>query len=106
MVSRPQDATTLSTATTTFPAGLDIRASPIGLSENDRPTPRPRGTGKLLSSIQGTGLALLRIEHIMAAQKGTLRLEFETENEKLEKTKWVVSPWWPYWWPRRPPENK
>jgi transferase CAF17, mitochondrial len=61
------------------------------------PTPRPRRTGKLLTNTpQGVGLALLRVEHADAQQRGTVRLEFEAKGSK-----WELKSWWPDWWPRR-----
>lgn len=62
-------------------------------------TPKPRGTGKLLTSVQGVGLALLRLEQIAALQKGNLKLELESSSG--EKA-WAISPWWPDWWPHQP----
>jgi len=92
-----------------FPPSIDIRASIIRSSTDDRPTPRPRGTGKLLSSTQGVGLALLRLEHVEGAASGELRFgfEFEEEGEGEEKVKrsWGVTSWWPDWWPERPSEE-
>lgn len=79
-----------------FGGHSDIKA----VSANpDRQGPRPRGTGKLLSSHGGVGLALLRLEHVAAVERGDLQLEFEVADG--DKTyKWSVSPWWPHWWPR------
>jgi hypothetical protein len=86
--------------TPVFSPNLEIRASLIAASNDGRPTPRPRGSGKLLSTAQGVGLALLRLEHVERVHKGELKLEFEVENGE-EKKKWAVSPWWPHWWPRQ-----
>ncbi|TFK55742.1 Aminomethyltransferase folate-binding domain-containing protein [Heliocybe sulcata] len=81
-----------------FQPGLDIRASIIRSANDDRPTPRPRGTGKLLSSTQNVGLALLRLEHVEGWEKGDVNLSFE---EGDQKSGWSISPWWPDWWPRQ-----
>ncbi|KDQ64834.1 hypothetical protein JAAARDRAFT_145993 [Jaapia argillacea MUCL 33604] len=98
----PLESDTLPQNIPSFKSDVDIRASIIRAPEDDRPTPRPRGTGKLLSSTQGVGLALLRLEHVEGAKSGDLRLEFEAGEEKK---KWAVSPWWPDWWPRQPEEQ-
>lgn len=88
-----------------FPPTVDIRASIIHSQADDRPTLRPRGTGKLLSSTQGVGLALLRLEHVEGAARGELGLGFEfeegEEGMKVVK-KWGITSWWPDWWPTRP----
>ncbi|KAE9410419.1 Aminomethyltransferase folate-binding domain-containing protein [Gymnopus androsaceus JB14] len=67
----------------TFASDLDIRPSITSGGSG----PRPRGSGKLLSTSHGIGLALLRAEH----------LNFTSENG----TSWSVIPWWPEWWPQR-----
>ncbi|EPQ59268.1 Aminomethyltransferase folate-binding domain-containing protein [Gloeophyllum trabeum ATCC 11539] len=82
----------------TFQPGLDVRASVNHSPDDSRPMPRPRGTGKLLSSTQGVGLALLRLEHVEGWEKGDIGLSFE---EGEQKTNWSISPWWPDWWPRQ-----
>lgn len=74
----------------------DIKA--VSANPN-RQGPRPRGTGKLLSSRGGVGLALLRLEHVAGVEKGDLDLEFEVANGD-KTSKWSISPWWPDWWPR------
>jgi folate-binding protein YgfZ len=76
-----------------FTPGLDVKP----ISEGERKGPRPRGTGKLLSTTtQGVGLALLRLEHALAARAGELRLEV-TEPSTGEVYR--VTPWAPSWWP-------
>ncbi|PCH41382.1 Aminomethyltransferase folate-binding domain-containing protein [Wolfiporia cocos MD-104 SS10] len=79
-----------------LPQDRDIRAQLAALPEDAMPKPRPRGTGKLFSSVNGVGLALLRLEHVAAVEKGTASFEMETGDEK---TKYNVTHWWPDWWP-------
>lgn len=67
---------------------LDIKPVPISSG------PRPRGTGKLLCTHRGVGLALLRLEHVAGWERGNLKLELEDEGKK-----WEVRPRWPEWWP-------
>ncbi|KAJ7593385.1 Aminomethyltransferase folate-binding domain-containing protein [Mycena floridula] len=73
--------------------GLDIRARPV----ENRQVARPRGYGKLLTSVRGVGLALLRLEHLESVNAGDLRLELEGSEQPL-----YVSYWWPDWWPHPP----
>lgn len=72
--------------------GIEIR--PVVLKGN---TPRPRGSGKLLTSVQGVGLALLRLEHVEGVMQGNLQLQIDTNGKMM-----AVSPRWPSWWPRQP----
>ncbi|KZT12938.1 Aminomethyltransferase folate-binding domain-containing protein [Laetiporus sulphureus 93-53] len=91
------DTLTDSSPLPSFPPGVNIRMKHTTTPTDDTPRPRPRTTGKLHSSINGVGLALLRSEHVAAVEKEDAALEFEIgENEK---TKWTVTPWWPDWWP-------
>ncbi|KAJ7283717.1 Aminomethyltransferase folate-binding domain-containing protein [Mycena rebaudengoi] len=83
-----------------FPPGLDIRGASTQPANTDKPQPRPRGTGKLLDSIHGVGLALLRLEQVEAAEKGTLQFSLDVETDGDSST-WGVSHWRPEWWPRR-----
>ncbi|OCB87494.1 Aminomethyltransferase folate-binding domain-containing protein [Sanghuangporus baumii] len=55
--------------------------------------PRVRGTGKLLSSTEGVGLAIMRLEQVDLVEKGILKFRIGES--------WDVSHWWPDWWPRR-----
>ncbi|KAF9534855.1 Aminomethyltransferase folate-binding domain-containing protein [Crepidotus variabilis] len=80
-----------------FPTNIDIKPSAIDIKPAG---PRPRGSGKLLSTHNGLGLALLRLEHVAGWEKGILRLEFENDG-----VKWKVSPWRPEWWPQQPVEE-
>lgn len=65
------------------------------------PKPRPRGTGKLLSSIQGVGLALLRLEQVEAFEQDKARFTLTS----TEGQEWGMTPYWPDWWPQRPLEE-
>lgn len=79
-----------------FPLHCDIRPIRINPSSVDKHLPRPRGMGKLLSTCNQFGLALLRLEHVESASNGGLSFEIEDpEDAKI----WQVSPWWPTWWP-------
>ena len=72
----------------TFPVDLDVKPAPTPSNL------RPRGTNKLLSTQNGVGLALLRLEHLAGWEKGKWTLEFENKERK-----WEIKPWWPDWWP-------
>ncbi|KIM46253.1 hypothetical protein M413DRAFT_441333 [Hebeloma cylindrosporum] len=85
-----------------FPHNLDLK--PVSVNP-DRQGPRPRGTGKLLSTHKGVGLALLRMEHVSGVQQGDLRLEFEVSNAGDKTSTWIASPWWPDWWPQEPQQR-
>ncbi|KAJ7179929.1 Aminomethyltransferase folate-binding domain-containing protein [Mycena crocata] len=76
-------------------AGLDIR-SVITSTDQEKPQSRPRGNGKLLSSTNGLGLALMRLEQVEAAEQGRLAFTVEVETKT-----WGVSHWRPVWWPQR-----
>ncbi|KAJ7638754.1 Aminomethyltransferase folate-binding domain-containing protein [Roridomyces roridus] len=81
-----------------FASGLDIRAVPTGAGE---PRPKPRGNGKLLSSFNGMGLALLRLEQVEAAERGEVTFSMDVETDGTIST-WGVSHWRPDWWPVKP----
>ncbi|KAJ7744507.1 Aminomethyltransferase folate-binding domain-containing protein [Mycena maculata] len=83
-----------------FASGLDIRGVANQPTGHDNPTPRPRGNGKLLSSSNGLGLALLRLEQVEAAEQGKLAFSMDVETDGT-KVSWGVSHWRPDWWPRR-----
>ncbi|KAJ8502439.1 hypothetical protein ONZ45_g11753 [Pleurotus djamor] len=77
---------------TTFP---NIQPRVIRQPGDDRPIPRPRSAGKLLTNRCGLGLALLRLEHVAAAEKGATTLEINDDGKQMQ-----ITPWWPDWWPR------
>jgi len=84
------------------PPGLDIRAS-LTHAPGEGRVARPRGTGKLLSTVKGVGLALLRLEHVEGLEKGDLKFELfggEGSGSGNDDTPWLVTPWWPDWWPK------
>lgn len=84
----------------TFEAGRDIRVVPNKLEVEGTSKPRPRGTGKLLSSIHGVGLALLRLEHVDMVSKGEAAFEINVDaNGTGETSHWGATPWRPSWWP-------
>ncbi|KAI0301822.1 hypothetical protein B0F90DRAFT_1809932 [Multifurca ochricompacta] len=84
-----------------FTAGLNIHAS-VAHAPGEGRIARPRGTGRLLSTVRGVGLALLRLEHVEGLEKGNLKFELldgeagASDND----TRWLVAPWWPGWWPK------
>ncbi|KAL4241333.1 putative transferase CAF17, mitochondrial [Abortiporus biennis] len=83
---------------------LDIRTH-LQPATDGTPRPRPRGTGKLLTSEKGVGLALLRMEHVDAVMKGDAQLEIESSDGE-HKTNYGVTPWRPSWWPVTEPESE
>jgi folate-binding Fe-S cluster repair protein YgfZ len=82
--------------------GLDIRASRTHAPGEGR-VARPRGTGKLLSTVNEVGLALLRLEHVEGFERGDLKFELLRgevgASGNGHDTQWLVSPWWPDRWP-------
>ncbi|PFH51455.1 hypothetical protein AMATHDRAFT_74997 [Amanita thiersii Skay4041] len=91
---RPEDYVSPDPDAPSHPIGVEIR--PAVVPKEGLSAPRPRGAGKLLTSLQGVGLALLRLEHVEAVTKGNLQLQFENTGKT-----WTVSPWWPSWWPHQ-----
>ncbi|KDQ10010.1 hypothetical protein BOTBODRAFT_36633 [Botryobasidium botryosum FD-172 SS1] len=75
--------------------------SPSSSTESPAPRrPRPRGTGKLLTTIEhdggAVGLALMRLEHVEGVERGQLRMEIGS----LEgQGPWGVECLKPTWWP-------
>jgi len=92
-----------------FTPGLDIRASRTHAPGEGR-IARPRGTGKLLNTIKDVGLALLRLEHVEGLERGDLKFELQGEkvgaSDNGEDTPWLVTPWWPDWWPSKVEEGQ
>ena len=86
-----------------FTPGLDIRAS-LTHAPGEGRVARPRGTGKLLSTVNNVGLALLRLEHVEGLEKGDLKFELLSgevgASGNGDGTSWLVTPWWPDWWPK------
>jgi len=86
-----------------FTPGLDIRAS-LTHAPGEGRVARPRGTGKLLSTVNNVALALLRLEHVEGLEKGDLKFELLSgevgASGNGDGTSWLVTPWWPDWWPK------
>ena len=82
-------------------SGLSIRAS-LTHAPGEGRVARPRGTGKLLSTLRGVGLALLRLEHVEGLEKGDLKFELVDEGAvaSTNTSPTFVTPWWPDWWPK------
>ena len=90
----PEDVPSLS-------PGLDIRPT-ITRTDDQTPTPRPRGTGVLLSSTRGVGLALLRLEQVDLVKQGRAKFSL-TDGEGKP---WLVTAYQPHWWPKAPQESE
>ncbi len=92
-----------------FTPGLDIRASRTHAPAEGR-VARPRGTGKLLSTVKDVGLALLRLEHVEGLERGDLKFKLQGEkadtSDNGEDTQWLVTPWWADWWPNKVEEGQ
>ena len=76
-----------------IPADKTIKPLVLETGGNTR---KPRGTGKLLGSVRGVGLALLRADHLDAVDKGRVSLAIGEGPEQRR-----VSYWYPDWWPHR-----
>ena len=98
---RLSDADTLPQNDPVIPPQTDIRPQLLQVGDDSAPRPRPRGTGKLLSSKKGVGLAVLRLEQVEAVEQGKARFTL-TSGEGQD---WNVTPYWPDWWPRAPPQE-
>jgi transferase CAF17, mitochondrial len=89
--------------------GLDIRASRTHAPAEGR-VARPRGTGKLLSTVKEVGLALLRLEHVEGLERGDLKFELlggeVGTSGNGHDIQWLVTPWWPDWWPKEVEERQ
>ena len=90
-----------------FTPGLDIRASRTHAPGEGR-VARPRGTGKLLSTVNDVGLALLRLEHVEGLERGDLKFELlgGEVGTPVDDAQWLVTPWWPDWWPKKVEEGQ
>lgn len=85
----------------TFQSHIDIKTQLLDRPGDGATTARarPRGSGKLLSNIGGVGLALLRIEHALMAEKSEAQFEFEATNDTNMTKTWLVKHWYPEGWP-------
>ncbi|KAJ7276332.1 Aminomethyltransferase folate-binding domain-containing protein [Mycena haematopus] len=99
--SPPSEAIVPSLAVPEFPPGLGIGGVTTQCMDQDKPHTRPRGYGKLLSSSNGLGLALLRLEQVEAAEEGKLTFSMAVEGGDGTITRWGVSHWRPEWWPQK-----
>ncbi|KAI5124731.1 hypothetical protein M0805_005367 [Coniferiporia weirii] len=72
-------------------SGGDIRTTAAESSTDSKI--RVRGTGKLLSTVHGVGLALMRLEHADLVERSLVKFQMNAE--------WDVSHWWPDWWPKQ-----
>jgi transferase CAF17, mitochondrial len=82
--------------------GTDIRVRAITTGDGP-PKPRPRGVGKLLSSIDDIGLAVLRLEQVIAVEKGDSTFYVQGTEGEPDSTEYTVHPWRPDWWPELAP---
>ncbi|KAI0699434.1 Aminomethyltransferase folate-binding domain-containing protein [Cytidiella melzeri] len=97
---QPVVATATPSPPSQFTPDIDIRAVNKDSPTEGSPKVRQRGSGKLLSSTHGVGLALLRLEHVAAVEENRASLEFELPSEDgSSSSKWAVNPWRPDWWP-------
>ncbi|KAG8694695.1 ccr4 associated factor [Ceratobasidium sp. 395] len=90
-----------------LPLHTSIQAERLASPSTDtvnRPT-RPRGTGTLLSNVNGLGLALLRLEHAEGVERGELAMSLVLPNDQ-QSSRWVVQPRRPAWWPVAPENNE
>ncbi|KAF7977654.1 hypothetical protein HWV62_3082 [Athelia sp. TMB] len=83
-----------------LPTSIDLRAS----ATTEASTTRPRKVGKLLSSTQGVGLAMLRLDdHLGCAINGdpghTYDLDLAGQVDGAAPGHWKVTPWRPETWP-------
>jgi hypothetical protein len=92
------------------PEGVDVRLSvPPSLEsivEDGPRKPRPRPTGKLLTTLptdngEFAGLALLRLEHLDTVERNELNLSVTSD----DGTDWSVRHYWPEWFPLRRAED-
>ena len=79
------------------PPQTDIRTVQ---SESAETRTRTRGTGKILTTTQGVGLALMRLEQVDAVEEDLMSFEVEYTDDRETKIRQKVSHWWPDWWPK------
>lgn len=49
---------------------------------------------------------MLRLEHVDGVMNGRLKFELRDKTEEVaEENRWGVVPYWPDWWPQKPPEE-
>jgi folate-binding Fe-S cluster repair protein YgfZ len=70
----------------------EVALSPVS---DGQPPARTRSAGKLLTRLEGFGLALLRLDQVQAAQDG--KLHIQSDDGKVRAV-----PWRPDWWPEPP----
>ena len=96
-----------STPATSLEPGTDIRIRNISTNSEGTPRVRPRGTGKLLTTIDGVGLALLRLEHVLAVEKEESQFYIDAPgSDTPENSNLLVTPWRPDWWPELRPATE
>ncbi|KAG6872797.1 hypothetical protein C0995_006526 [Termitomyces sp. Mi166 len=100
----PNPIVTPSPEAPSYPSNISISSTRIRSPDDTRSLPRARGTGKLLTSTQGIGLALLRLEQVEATEQGELSLGCSVESGPSQGT-WEIHHYWPNWWPRRLEES-
>ena len=84
-----------------IPPGVEIRPEAVETGDQIG-RPRFRGTGRLLSTTQGVGLAVLRLEQVEAVEQGRARFILSAgEGQPL----WQATPYRPDWWPNPPPQE-
>ena len=98
MLNRPRESH--SPWTVPLAPGTDIRLRNVTTTPEATSRPRPRGTGKLLTSIDGVGLALLRIEHVFAVEKEQSQFYIDgAASSSPGDGSLCIAPWRPDWWP-------
>lgn len=85
---------------TAFP--LPSPGTEVRLTALDKPTARGRSSGRILSTQDGVGLALLRIEQVESVWRGDgkMTVSFGVEEEGKEGISgWEIRPFASRWWP-------